>query len=161
MSSQQLETIYNWWLQYLTGLVGVSSLGASITFGVLTTSKIELEPQATFSSGTVRTLLAVVFLLFLVTIGCSHLLNSLLFFEKDGRFSDDDTFRQAVGICGLHIPYNTVLHICNLAITSTLFAAFVVLALVVVAYTEVVGWLTLGIIGLYVLVYLYFWYGQL
>ncbi|EHK26555.1 uncharacterized protein TRIVIDRAFT_218705 [Trichoderma virens Gv29-8] len=29
---------HRWWLQYLAGLIGVSIFGASITFGVLTTS---------------------------------------------------------------------------------------------------------------------------
>ncbi|PNP47432.1 hypothetical protein TGAMA5MH_01251 [Trichoderma gamsii] len=29
---------HRWWLQYLAGIIGVSIFGASITFGVLTTS---------------------------------------------------------------------------------------------------------------------------
>ncbi|RFU80003.1 hypothetical protein TARUN_2225 [Trichoderma arundinaceum] len=69
---------HTWWLQYLAGLIGVSTLGASITFGVLTTSGVgsgnetsgpsnepgtqasnEMYSSPRFDEGTVRNFLVV------------------------------------------------------------------------------------------------------
>lgn len=110
-----------------------------------------------------RTLLAVAFLLFLVTIGCGNLLYSHLFFHKDDYFSEDTEagFQKPTGIYKAQAPFETVLHLCNLAISSVLFAAFFVLAIVVSAFAETVGWITVATIGVFVLVYLYIWFKKL
>jgi len=162
LTALQLKSIHSWWLQYLAGLVGVSSLGASITFGVLTTSNTGPDAlSGRFGSGTVRNFLAIAFLLFLVTIGCGSLFSSLLFFHEESNFASDDLFRQEFSIWKFRARFNKFLHFCNLVITLVMLVAFIMLALVIVAYTEGIGWVTLAVVCAYAIIYFVLWSYQL
>ena len=152
------KTVYNWWLQYLTGLIGVSTLGASITFGVLTTSNTEPDAlSGRFGSDTVRTFLAIAFLLFLSAIGCANLLFYLLFYHEIENFKDNKVFKRELSKWLLKAHFDKFLHFCNLMITSVMLTAFIMLALVIVAYTGTVGWITLAVVCVYAVIFIVLW----
>jgi hypothetical protein len=166
-------------LQYLAGLIGVSIFGASITFGVLTTSNnassVETSNHTSgtnnepgtqdsngthssprFDEGTVRIFLAVTFLLFLLVIAFGNLMLYLLLFHENKCFTEEGFYKIV-----FHIKFNNLLHSCNLLITTLMLAAFVMISLVIVAYAEVVGWIILYFVFFYWLIYVLLWYNQL
>lgn len=160
--------IHSWWMQYLAGIIGVSTLGASITFGVLTTSSSDPLRRAEngsesslsrFGDSTVKNFLAIAFLLFLITIGFGNLIYSLLIFYQKEYFADSESFRRKIGSMKL-ISFNRLLHLLNLILTSTMLAAFIFLALVTVAFAKVVGWVILGFVCFYWIIYFIIWWRQ-
>ncbi|KAH8743000.1 hypothetical protein F5883DRAFT_50244 [Diaporthe sp. PMI_573] len=156
--TESSKTVHKWWLQNLTAVIGVSTLGASITFGVLTTFSATPETlSGQFDNNTIQTFLAVAFLLFLVTIGVANLLYLLIFFYEDDFFRSNEVFGQSPNWLGINYPFKQWLHWSNLILTSVMLAAFIMLALVIVGYVKVVGWITLACIGVYCILYLAIW----
>jgi uncharacterized membrane protein len=157
MDPQLLETIHSWWLSYLQGLAGISTFGASVTFAILTT--VEASPSSRFEKATIQTFIAVAFLLFLIIIGICNFLYFLIYFGKDGKgaYFKMTRFKENLKLLGITFPFNQWLHCANLLVTSILLFAFLMLALVIVGYAEVVGWVTLGCVGLYYIAYLWLW----
>ncbi|KAL5340985.1 hypothetical protein BJX70DRAFT_84943 [Aspergillus crustosus] len=152
---EHLTTIHSWWLSYLQGLAGVSTFGASLTFAILTTVA---DPSSNrFNKATIQTFIAVAFLLFLIVIGICNFLYYLIYFGKDMYFTKVDDFKKSPQWLLLDFPFNQWLHCANLLVTSILLFAFLMLALVIIGYSEVVGWITLSCVGLYYVAYLVFW----
>lgn len=118
-------------------------LGGQITFILIVSKLADPSPHNVFSVGAVRYLIAVAWLLFTGTLGVG-VITSL-------TFSDDRRSPSTPGISGLF----------GLAITFMLnflpLCAFLLLALVVAAYTPAVGWIGFGGIFLFGLVVLYYW----
>ena len=151
-----LETIHKWWLSYLQGLAGISIFGASITFAILTT--VADPSSSRFDKATIQTFIAVAFLLFLIVIGICNFLYYLIYFGKEnGGYFKVAKFRECPKWLGINFPFCQWLHSANLLVTSILLSAFLMLALVIIGYAEVVGWVTLGCVGLYYVAYLAFW----
>ncbi|KAL4891076.1 hypothetical protein BDV59DRAFT_183172 [Aspergillus ambiguus] len=153
MDPKLLKTIHSWWLSYLQGLAAISTFGASITFAILTT--VADPSSSRFNKATIQTFIAVAFLLFLTVIGICNFLYYLIYFGKDVYFNE--AFKKNPDWLGIDFQFNQWLHCANLLVTSILLFAFLMLALVIIGYAEVVGWVTLGCVGLYYVVYLAFW----
>jgi hypothetical protein len=149
-----LKTIHSWWLSYLQGLAGISTFGASVTFAILTT--VADPSSSRFDKATIQTFIAVSFLLFLIVIGICNFLYYLIYFGKDDYFNEAK-FKESLKWMGINFPFNQWLHCANLLVTSILLFAFLMLALVIIGYAEVVGCVTLGCVGLYYVAYLVFW----
>jgi hypothetical protein len=81
----------------------------------------------------------------------------LLFFHEKNYFQTEQKFKQEFSLWVLKPPFNQCLHCCNLLITSIMLAAFIMLALVIFAYSQAVGWITLAFICVYCIVYLVMW----
>ncbi|KAJ6111292.1 hypothetical protein N7486_003527 [Penicillium sp. IBT 16267x] len=131
-----LETIHSWWLSYLEGLAGISIFGASITFAILTT--VADPSSSRFDKATIQTFIAVAFLLFLVVIGICNFLYYLIYFGKSDYFNEAK-FKKSPEWLGIDFPFDQWLHCANLLVTSILLFAFLMLALVIIGYAEVVG----------------------
>lgn len=85
---------------------------------------------------------------------------SLLFFYENEYFETDDKFRMSIRKCCVTAQFNIWLHWGNLFISSIMLAAFLVLALVVVAYSQKVGWVAVGVVCLYVAGFGIMWWRQ-
>jgi hypothetical protein len=99
--------------------------------------------------------------------------HALIMFNEDEYFENDAKFIAKVHIVQLpyklHLrlpwiqaqkPFNVFLHFFNLFITSILLSAFIMLSLVIVAFAEIVGWVTLGVVCFYALVYFCLWWSH-
>jgi hypothetical protein len=94
--------------------------------------------------------------------------HSLLMFKENSYFLNEEDFSKEVhfllllpSILHFQVLFKVVLHVFNLFITFILLAAFVMLSLVIVAFAEVVGWVTLGVVCCYGVIYIYLWGEQL
>ncbi|KUL84668.1 hypothetical protein ZTR_06733 [Talaromyces verruculosus] len=136
MDNKDVDTIHSWWLSYLQGLAGISTFGASLTFAILTT--VADPSSSRFDKATIQTFIAVAFLLFLIVIGICNFLYFLIYFAKEDYFKVNK-FTRNLKCLGIDFPFNQWLHCANLLVTSTLLFAFLMLALVIIGYAEVVG----------------------
>jgi hypothetical protein len=129
-------------------------LGATVSFNALViplappAQQGKNIPQLHFSEATVRRFLAVGWLLFTVGLGLSFGLAAWLKMKtRKGIFSKDN------GWTKYHQRVNLMLY-------PLLLAGLVLLALVVTAYEEVVGTIAFGLIGIVLVLFIYYQAGQ-
>lgn len=91
------QKVQEWRLQYLTGLIGLSARGVSLTFGVLATTKESDRVPGRFNEEAIRIFLAFAFLLFLTTLGTVNLLFALLNFHEEKFSTNDEVFKGRIG----------------------------------------------------------------
>ncbi|OAP56173.1 hypothetical protein AYL99_09352 [Fonsecaea erecta] len=129
-----------------TTIIGISTLGASITFSYVLSNNTS-TPRAgkpVFRVEQIQEFLAISWLLFLLALTIASLGSTILTFFKDhwiadwdglnGKTSQQSVQRYAMVAAGL--------------MGGLIIGAFVLLCLVVVAYTAVVGWIALGFTSL-------------
>ncbi|RMD42568.1 hypothetical protein DV735_g2540, partial [Chaetothyriales sp. CBS 134920] len=132
---------------FFTGLfqtiIGIATLGASISFSYVLQQAS--TPTANFATEQVQSFLAVSWLLFLLDLAFASLGSTLLTFFKAPWQRDWD------GLQGSARQFWVQVYaIAASAIMGTLIiGAFCLLCLVVVAYSPVVGWISLGFTGLF------------
>ncbi|KIV82764.1 hypothetical protein PV11_04845 [Exophiala sideris] len=125
-----------------TTIIGVATLGTSITFSYVLSNNTAMPPAtaATFSLQQVQEFLAISWLLFLLALAFASLGSTVLTFFKKHWIADWD------GIKGKTSQWTVQMYaVCVSGLLGALvIGAFVLLCLVVVAYSPVVGWVALG-----------------
>lgn len=84
---------------------------------------------------------------------------SLLAFHEKDWFETEDKFEQGkkIPILGFTMKFKIWLHCFNLIISSFMLAAFLLPALVIVAYSEQVGWVTVGAVSVFAIIFWILW----
>jgi hypothetical protein len=119
-------------------LIGFSIYGASI-FSSLTS---QLAEPTKFSLSTVRTFMAISWLLFISSIGSAYISYTLI-----GPVAWSRSLTTAMSRSGLDSSLTTRLGIFYMNLTTLiLYLAILFMALVVMAYAEAVGWVAVGVI---------------
>jgi len=125
-----------------TTMIGIATLGASITFSYVLSNNTSApsSKHPTFHQGQIQEFLAISWLLFLLALAFASLGSTLLTFFKNHWIADWD------GMNGKTSQWSVQMYavIASGLLGSLIVAAFVLLCLVVVAYTSVVGWVALG-----------------
>lgn len=124
-------------------IIGISTLGTSVTFSYVLSSNIQAPRaiDATFSLAEIQLFLAVSWLLFLLAMAFGSLGSTLLTFFKKHWIADWD------GYNGRTSQWTVQMY----AVTASAFmgglviGAFIILGLVVVAYSPIVGWIAVGV----------------
>ena len=146
------ESVATWFNGLFTTVIGISTLGASITFSYVI-GTINPPPSTSSSSGSrrlfgiteVQLFLGISWLLFLLALAFASLGSTILTFFKDHWKEDWDglngkTSQRSVQ---MYATFSTGL------LGGLLIAAFIFLCLVVTAYSPVIGWLALGFTALF------------
>jgi hypothetical protein len=126
-----------WFKALFQIVIALSTLGASVTFSyILSDFK---DPRFIWSKPVVQTYIAVSWVLFLLALAFASLASTLLNFFQGHAVRDWD---------GMDKRRKTVMQ-CYASVTclvlyGLIIAAFVVMGLVVTAYTPVVGWVAIG-----------------
>ncbi len=130
-----------------TTVIGISSLGASITFSYVlsnnTTTPLSANPV--FNVHHIQLFLAISWLLFLLALANASLGSTLLTFFKEHWIADWD------GGNGKTSQFEVQMYAVFAAglMGSLIIGAFVLLSLVVVAYSAIVGWIAVGFTAFY------------
>ncbi|OQV06354.1 hypothetical protein CLAIMM_10932 [Cladophialophora immunda] len=130
-----------------TTIIGISTLGASITFSYVLSNNTS-TPRArkpVFNVDQIQEFLAMSWLLFLLALAIASLGSTILTFFKDHWIADWD------GLNGKTSQRSVQMYAIVAAglMGGLIIGAFVLLCLVVVAYTAVVGWVALGFTSLF------------
>jgi hypothetical protein len=150
--------VVEWWDRYLAAIIGISTFGGSITFSVIVSeiaNPARLNPQnaeaptpTTFDRETVRSFLAVSWLLFVCEIGIGSILATLMYFHRDfiaEHFLPEcpNPAHRSLAVVGpIRVSTRWFLLVCTLLINSLMAAAFLFLSLSVVAYVGFAGWMS-------------------
>ncbi|KAH6679181.1 hypothetical protein B0J14DRAFT_580248 [Halenospora varia] len=154
------EHLLRWWDGYLNGLIAISLFGGQITFTVIISeiaNPATLDPTSVasrtntrFERETVRMFVALSWLLFMVPLGIAVVTKMLLL---------DVGIREYIRInladghkCFMYIP-----SVLSFLLNALPVIAFLFLALAVVAYVPVVGWIGVGLISLFILIVFVLW----
>lgn len=147
-SGQSVATFFNGLFQTI---IAIGTLGTSVTFSFMLSNNTDLAtPEAYYSPKEVQTLLAVSWLLFLLSLAFASLGSTLLTFFKAHWMRDWD------GEHGKRSQVEVQLYavFASALIGGLVIGAFLVLCLVVVAYTPAVGWIAIGFTGFFGLIML-------
>ncbi|KAK5051476.1 hypothetical protein LTR84_003128 [Exophiala bonariae] len=135
-----------------TTIIGISSLGASVTFSYVLSNNTQDVPAQSprFSKEQVQQFLAISWLLFLLGLAFASLGSTLLTFFKSHWIADWD------GLNGKNSQWQVQMYavLASGVMGSLIIGAFIVLGLVVVAYSPIVGWIAVGFtaaFGLFIL----------
>lgn len=123
-------------------IIGISSLGASVTFSYVLSNNTQdpLSENPTFSTEQIQQLLAISWLLFLLALAFASLGSTLLIFFKSHWIADWDGLNGRTSQWTVHV-YATL---ASGFLGGLIVGAFIVLCLVVVAYSPTVGWIAVG-----------------
>jgi len=151
------ERLLSWWEGYLKAILAISLFGGQITFTVIL-SEIADPAQlhanknaATFDRETTRLFVAISWMLFTVTLGLAAALRILLSdvqIKGAAREGLRDRSRR------IQLTHSLL----TLFLNGLPLAAFLFLALAVVAYVPIVGWITVGFIAFFIVVAAVFWW---
>lgn len=140
---------WGWLDNYLTGIIGIALLGGQITFTVLVSeiadpAQTVAPPRApTFGRETVRTFIAVAWLLFTTLMGISVFVKILL---SDPR--ERGWLVRRLGAGRFRAGYAAL----TLLLNALSIVPFLFLALAATAYVPVVGWLGTALVAVYTVV---------
>ncbi|KAI1619694.1 hypothetical protein EDD37DRAFT_570851 [Exophiala viscosa] len=141
MTKHRGSSVSNWFNGLFTTIIGVATLGTSITFSYVLSNGTATPPSttATFNQQQVQDFLAISWLLFLLTLAFASLGSTLLTFFKKHWIADWD------GVKGETSQWTVQMYaVCVSGLLGALtIGAFMLLCLVVVAYSPVVGWVSL------------------
>lgn len=142
MAKHSGSSVSVWFNGLFTTIIGVATLGTSITFSYVLSNNTAMSPSetATFSQQQVQEFLAISWLLFLLALAFASLGSTLLTFFKKHWIADWD------GTNGKTSQWTVQMYaVCASGLLGGLvIGAFVLLCLVVVAYSTVVGWVALA-----------------
>jgi hypothetical protein len=137
---------------YLKGLIGISVFGGQITFTVVVSDIADPADGGktpTFSKETVRLLVGISWLLFMVLIGTSVLVKMVI-----SDLSERAWLIQKLGKEGWRRAYSALTFLLNMLSV----APFLFVSLAVVAYLPVVGWAGTAFVSLLTTGVLVAWY---
>jgi len=138
-SGSSVSTFFN---GLFTTIIGIATLGASITFSYVLSNNTSppLAKTATFDLEQIQQFLAVSWLLFLLALAFASLGSTALTFFKNHWVADWD------GKNGKTSQWSVQMYAVSASglLGGLIISAFVLLCLVVVAYSAVVGWVALG-----------------
>jgi hypothetical protein len=158
------EIVVKWFESFLPATIGIATVGSSITFTIIVSQlqdPARLDPSdpaavtpTVFHRETVRTFLATSWLLFVIALGFASFAALLLNFHRKEVKVGFSPSRKNLGyeIAGLLVSF---------ILEALLLGAFLFLALALVAYSEIVGWIAVGFTGAFALVGLGLWIGKL
>ncbi|KPI37409.1 uncharacterized protein AB675_10317 [Cyphellophora attinorum] len=122
-------------------ILAISTLGASVTFNfVLSNAPGDSQPNSTFSQATVQLFLSLSWLLYILALAVAATGSTLLTFFKSHWQQDWDGVKGRTSQVTVHWYAVSISALMGMLVIG----AFVLLCLVVVAYSKVVGWIALG-----------------
>ena len=144
------DALYAWWDSFAKGIIGLTTLGASITFSVIlselpdpiairSTHPSKLSRKIAFDKETVRKFLSVAWLMFVLALGLAMV--SLVQLKKKRRAGDG-------------------MKVLELVLEWLVLAAFMFLALAVSAYVPEVGVAGVAFIAFFALLAFTMWLGS-
>lgn len=148
MTRHPAESVSAWFSGLFTTVIGVSTLGASITFNyVISNSNIPAK-DSYFNRNEIQLFLGISWLLFLLSLASACLASTILTFFKDHWKKDwnGEHGKTSQRDVQLYATFATAL------LTGLVTSAFVFLCLVVTAYSPVIGWVALGFTAVFGLV---------
>ncbi|KIV95775.1 hypothetical protein PV10_03390 [Exophiala mesophila] len=131
-------------------IVGISTLGTSVTFSYVLSSNVQ-APRAlnpTFSLDEIHSFLAVSWLLFLLAMAFGSLGSTLLTFYKKRWVADWDGYNGRTSRWAVQMYAVTA----SAFMGGLVIGAFIILGLVVVAYSPTVGWIAVGVTSFFGLI---------
>lgn len=140
MTRHSAASVSAWFNGLFTTVIGISSLGASITFNYVISNVNSPAEGACFGQAEVQLFLGISWLLFLLALASASLASSILTFFKEHWKKDWN------GECGTKNQKDVQIYaaFATAVLGSLVTAAFIFLCLVVTAYSPVVGWIALG-----------------
>ena len=140
MTRHGAEAVSAWFNGFFTTMIGISTLGASITFNYVVGKAADPLHTSPFSATHIQTFLAVSWLLFLLALGFASSFSTMLTFFRDHwkRDWEGANGRTSQREVQLYAAAATAV------LGALVAAAFILLCLVVVGYAPAVGWVALG-----------------
>ena len=134
------ESVSAWFTGLFTIVIGISTLGASITFSHVIGGVSDPIRDSYFSPEAVHLFLSISWLLFLLALAFASLASTTLAFfkyswQKDWNGRHGKTSQRDVQLYAM---------IATALLAGSVVAAFIFLCLVVTAYAPVIGWIALG-----------------
>ena len=150
MSQHQGSSVARFFTGLFTTVIGISSLGTSVTFSYVLTNNTSSprSAQPFFNVDQIQLFLAISWLLFLLALANASLGSTVLTFFKEHWTKDWD------GVNGKASQFEVQMYAVFAVglMGALIIGAFVLLSLVVIAYSAVVGWVALGFTAFYGLV---------
>ncbi len=145
MTHHSPESVSAWFNGFFTTVIGISTLGASITFNYILSSPASPNPKGHFNVGHIQLFLGISWLLFLLALAFASLGSTILTFFKDHWKKDWN------GEHGVKSQRDVQLYatFTTAVLGALVIAAFLFLCLVVTAYSPIVGWVALGFTSLF------------
>lgn len=140
MTHHTAESVSAWFNGFFTTVIGIATLGASITFSYVIGTVATPPPQTPFGSEEIQVFLGISWLLFLLALAFASLGSTMLTFFKDHWRKDwnGEHGKKSQTEVQLYATFATGL------LGGLVVAAFVFLCLVIVAFTPIIGWISLG-----------------
>jgi hypothetical protein len=140
MTRHTAESVSAWFTGLFTTVIGISTLGASITFNYVIGNSNRPVDDSYFSAREVQLFLGISWLLFLLSLAFASLASTILTFFKDHWKKDwnGEHGKTSQRDVQLYATFATAL------LAGLVISAFMFLCLVVTAYSPIVGWLALG-----------------
>ena len=150
MTRHSPESVSAWFNGFFTTVIGIATLGASITFNYILSSPTSPKGKGPFGIDKIQLFLGISWLLFLLALACASLGSTVLTFFKEHWKKD------WMGDHGPKSQRDVQLYatLATATLGALVIAAFVFLCLVVTAYSPIVGWVALGFTSLFGLVIL-------
>ncbi|MCJ1326718.1 hypothetical protein MMC10_003383 [Thelotrema lepadinum] len=133
------ERLATYFENFFKTIVGISTLGASLTFNKIIQSPVQPWIDYGISSETVQFYISISWLLFLLALVITSAFASLMSLYRPQAI---DAFATKVHKWKMRVMWAATL--ASLLLVLLVFSSFVFLSLVVVAYSGPVGWVTLG-----------------
>jgi hypothetical protein len=131
-----------WFKAFFQIVIALSTLGASVTFNYIL-SEVK-DPKFLWSKPQIQVYLSISWLFFLLALAFASLASTLLNFFQGHAVRDwDGENRQRKRVLQYYVTVTC------LVLYGLVIAAFVVMGLVVVAYSFVVGWVTIGFTAIF------------
>ncbi|KAL2020099.1 hypothetical protein VTK56DRAFT_8903 [Thermocarpiscus australiensis] len=143
------ERLASYFDKFFTTVVGVSTLGASITFAKVVQTPVKPWVDYGVSIVTIQNHLSIAFLLFLIDLAVTSVAASALSLyrlQAVEYFGTEDSRKRRVVMWWATIV--------SVVLFGLLFTAFMFLGLVMVAYTGPIGWVAVAFLSLFGLVVL-------
>jgi hypothetical protein len=139
----------SWWEGYLNAILGISLFGGQITFTVILSeiadpATLHANKTALFSKETARLFVAISWMLFTITLGLAAVIR-ILISDVNLKEAANKGFKN--GSRWIRLAHSLL----TLFLNGLPIAAFLFLALAVVAYVPIVGWITLGLISFFLI----------
>jgi hypothetical protein len=140
MTRHPAESVFTWFNGLFTTVIGISTLGASITFNYVIGNSNRPATESYFSPREVQLFLGISWLLFLLSLVSASLGSTILTFFKDHWKKDwnGEHGKTSQRDVQLYATFATAL------LAGLIISAFMFLCLVVTAYSPVVGWIALA-----------------
>ena len=151
LTKREGADLLEWFQGLFTACGSIATLGAGFTFATLISGVEDPGPDSRFDKSQVRMLLALSWLLFILSLGYATFVSNLFtFYAPLIKPSYDGNDRTTHSVLWLVVALQQLL----------LLAAVSVSALAVMAYVESVGWLAVGFTALFALAMGLMWLAQ-